>query len=57
MSGAIALYLESHPTATPDDVAGHIRATSRGIVVDPVRSPGTGLLYIGPEKRSTIAVR
>jgi hypothetical protein len=25
--------------------------------VDPVRSPNTGLLFIGPDKRSTIAVR
>ena len=57
VSGAIALYLEAHPDASPDDVAGHIRSTSRGTVVDPVRSPNTGLLYIGPDKRTTVAVR
>ena len=57
VSGAIALYLEAHPEASPDDVAGHIRSTSRGTVVDPARSPKTGLLYIGPDKRATVAAR
>ena len=57
VSGAIALYLEAHPDASPDDVAGHIRSTSRGTVVDPARSPRTGLLYIGPDKRATVASR
>jgi len=40
-----------------DDAAGHIRPTARGTVVDPVRSPNTGLLYIGPDKRATVAAR
>ena len=57
VSGAIALYLEAHPEASPDDVAAHIRASSRGTVVDPTRSPNTGLLYIGQERRETLAVR
>jgi subtilisin family serine protease len=57
VSGAIALYLEAHPDASPDDVAGHIRSASRGTVVDPVRSPRTGLLYIGPRKPATVAAR
>jgi subtilisin family serine protease len=57
VSGAIALSLEAHPTATPSEVADHVRSTSHGTVVDPVRSPNTGLLFIGPEKRTTIAVR
>ena len=55
VSGAIALYLEAHPTATPTEVADHIRSTSRGTEVDPARSPNTGLLFIGQDKR--IAVR
>ena len=42
---------------TRDDVAGYIRTTSRGTVVDAARSPNTGLLYIGPDKRATVAVR
>ncbi|HEU4721468.1 MAG TPA: S8 family peptidase [Gemmatimonadaceae bacterium] len=57
VSGAIALYLEAHPDASPDDVAGHIRSTSRGTVVDPVRSPRTGLLYIAPPRQATVAAR
>jgi subtilisin family serine protease len=55
VSGAIALYLEAHPAATPTEVADHIRATSRGTVVDPTRSPHTGLLFIGQDRR--LAVR
>ena len=51
VSGAIALYLEAHPTATPNEVAEHIRSTSRSTVVDPARSPNTGLLFIGQDKR------
>ena len=51
VSGAIALYLEAHPTATPSEVADHIRTTSRGTVVDPARSPNTGLLFIGQDRR------
>jgi subtilisin family serine protease len=54
VSGAIALYLEAHPSATPAEVADHIRSTSRGTVVDPARSPHTGLLFIGPEKRTAV---
>ena len=57
VSGAIALYLEAHPTATPDEVATYIRSTSRGTVVDPVRSPNTGLLFIGGDKRTSVASR
>ena len=57
VSGAIALYLEAHPTATPDAVADYIRTGSRATIVDPVRSPNTGLLFIGTDKRATLAAR
>ena len=57
VSGAIALYLEAHPTASPTAVANHIRTTSRGVVVDPARSSNTGLLFIDPERRAVIAAR
>jgi hypothetical protein len=57
VSGAIALYLEAHPTASPTAVANHIRAASRAVVVDPARSPDTGLLFIDPDRRSVIASR
>ena len=48
VSGAAALYLEAHPLATASSVTTHITSTaSHGRVVDP-RSPGAGLLYVGP---------
>jgi subtilisin family serine protease len=52
VSGAIALYLQAHPTATPAAVAEYIKGSSRGTIVDPSRSPHTGLLYLGTETRS-----
>ncbi|HEX7981302.1 MAG TPA: S8 family peptidase [Gemmatimonadaceae bacterium] len=57
VSGAIALYLEAHPTATPDAVADYIHAASRFTIVDPIRSPNTGLLYLGTERQSSVATR
>src|SRR6476620_4046275 len=58
VSGAIALYLEAHPTATPDAVADYIHAASRFTIVDPTRSPKTGLLYLGStERQGSIASR
>ena len=48
VSGAAALYLEAHPLATTSSVAAHITSTAtHDRVVDP-RSPGAGLLYVGP---------
>ncbi len=47
VSGAIALHLEAHPRATPDDVEAHLLATASAVTVDPVRTPATGVLYVG----------
>ena len=48
VSGAMALYLEAHPFATPGAMSQHIRtSSSRATPVD-IRSPGAGLLYVGP---------
>ena len=48
VSGAIALFLESHPYATSEAVFQHIQTTaSRSTVVDS-RSPRAGMLYVGP---------
>ena len=48
VSGAIALFLESHPYATPEAVFQHIQTTaSRSTVVDS-HSPQAGMLYVGP---------
>src|SRR4051812_6093738 len=57
VSGAIALYLEAHPTATPDAVYEYIRSASRITIVDPTRSPHTGLLYLGTDRHSSLASR
>ena len=48
VSGAAALYLEAHPLATPTSVAVHITSTASHERVVDVRSPGAGLLYVGP---------
>ncbi len=49
VSGAAALYLEAHPRASARSVGAHITSTaSREMLVD-ARSPGAGLLYVGPE--------
>jgi subtilisin family serine protease len=55
VSGAIALYLQAHPTASPAAVADYIRTSSRGTIVDPARSANTGLLYLGRETRAIAA--
>jgi subtilisin family serine protease len=48
VSGAVALFLESHPAATTSEVVRHIRSNaSTDIVVDPL-SLEAGLLYVGP---------
>jgi subtilisin family serine protease len=49
VSGAVALYLESHPFATAEAVASYIHASSASDLVDPVQSPHAGMLYVGPE--------
>jgi subtilisin family serine protease len=57
VSGAIALYLQANPMATPEMVSEHIRTGSGATIVDPAHSPRTGLLYIGNERRTTVAAR
>jgi subtilisin family serine protease len=59
VSGAVALYLEGHPYATPDAVSEYIKASSSGTTVDALRSPDAGMLYVGTGigARSTLANR
>jgi subtilisin family serine protease len=47
VSGAIALYLESHPSATPDVVSNYLLASSAGARIDAIRTPRAGMLYVG----------
>jgi subtilisin family serine protease len=59
VSGAVALYLEGHPYATPDAVSEYIKASSSGTTVDALRSPDAGMLYVGTGigARATLARR
>ena len=56
VSGAVALYLESHPYATPDAVAEHLHSSAR-VPVDPGRTPTAGMLYVGLDRPRTVAAR
>jgi len=47
VSGAVALFLENHPYATPEAVSDHLRASSAGAHVDAMRTPLAGMLYVG----------
>jgi subtilisin family serine protease len=47
VSGAIALYLEAHPFATPEAIADHLRSSAAGVRVDALTSPWAGMLYVG----------
>jgi subtilisin family serine protease len=47
VSGAIALYLEAHPYATPDAVSDYLRSSAAGVRVDALRTPWAGMLYVG----------
>ncbi|HKO11612.1 MAG TPA: S8 family peptidase [Acidobacteriaceae bacterium] len=49
VSGAAALYLEDHPTASPNVVAAHLRHTATLNTVRDARSPFSRMLYVGPE--------
>jgi subtilisin family serine protease len=60
VSGAVALYLEGHPFATPDAVADYLKTSAAaGSLVDAERSPRAGMLYVGTglAPRTTIAKR
>lgn len=46
VSGAIALYLEAHPYATPDAVSEYLRSSATGVRVDALRTPWAGMLYV-----------
>jgi subtilisin family serine protease len=54
VSGAVALFLQFAPTATPSDVAEFIRRTSTPSVVKNSRSPISRLLFVGvPSSNAT----
>jgi len=58
VSGAAALFLESFPNASPDQVADALRKSATTDVIRDARAPFTRMLYVGPwEKTMRIAAR
>jgi subtilisin family serine protease len=51
VSGAVALFFESNPRATPDEAAHHLRSTATRNAVEDTASPISWLLYVGPTVR------
>ncbi|MDB4915516.1 MAG: peptidase [Gemmatimonadetes bacterium] len=47
VSGAVALFLEANPRATPATVARHLRATASSVSRIDAQSPQSGMLYVG----------
>jgi subtilisin family serine protease len=56
VSGAVALYLESHPNASPDDAMRHMRKNATINVVQDANAPLSWLLYVGPVKQELKSV-
>jgi subtilisin family serine protease len=56
VSGAAALYLESNPAASPDDVAQYLRQTATKNVVKDSRSPFSRMLFVGPRTQDVRSV-
>jgi subtilisin family serine protease len=55
VSGAAALFLETNPNATPDDVSQYLRETSTKNVVRDSRSPFSRMLFVGPREVRSVA--
>lgn len=56
VSGAAALYLETHPTATPDDVSEELRDNATMNVLQDTRTVLSRMLYVGT-RDTRLAVR
>ena len=56
VSGAAALYLESNPAASPDDVALYLRQTATKNIVKDSRSPFSRMLFVGPRTQDVRSV-
>jgi subtilisin family serine protease len=51
VSGAVALFLEAHPGARPDDAMRFLRKNATVNVVQSTNAPLSWLLYVGPPAR------
>ena len=56
VSGAVALYFESHPWARPDDALVYLRSYSTPNVVRDSEAPFSFLLYVGPVREELKSV-
>ncbi|HJQ20610.1 MAG TPA: S8 family peptidase [Gemmatimonadaceae bacterium] len=56
VSGAFALYFESHPYGTPDQALQYIRSLATPNVVRDTYSPFSWLLYVGPAREPVPSV-
>jgi subtilisin family serine protease len=56
VSGAAALFLESHPNASPNEVLGSLRMNATPNVVQDTRAPLSWLLYVGPVREELKSV-
>ena len=55
VSGAAALYLETHPTATPDQVAEELERNATVNVMRGTKTATARLLFVGATPRVTVA--
>jgi subtilisin family serine protease len=56
VSGALALFLEANPSATPDDATRYLRRTATMNVVHESNAPLSWLLYVGPAREELKSV-
>jgi subtilisin family serine protease len=47
VSGAVALFLETHPTATPDEISDQLKRNATPNVLHETKAPYSRLLYVG----------
>jgi subtilisin family serine protease len=55
VSGAIALFLETHPDATPDEVAANLKQQATLNALSDTRSPVSRMLYVGTRDARVVA--
>ena len=56
VSGAVALFLEGHPRATPDQARQYLRSNATLNSVRDAESQMTWLLYVGPRREEMMSV-
>ena len=57
VSGAVALFLEANPTATPDQTLNYLKATATPNMVRATRSTVNYMLYVGMTREAEPVTR